>query len=283
MNKSIITIGKFDAIHKGHYLLLNYIKNNINLKPLVLIINKNNIEYIFSKTEKQLIFDELNLNIDFLEFDDIKQIDAKTFLYDVLINKYNMQSICIGDDFKFGKNKTGNIDTLISEKIDYKVFSKLKCNNIIISSSFIRNLLKEGKIKEANNYLTKKYFIYEKVIDGNKLGRTIGVPTINQVVDNNKVLPPNGVYASNTYYNGVKYQSITNIGVRPSIDNIEHNKVIETHILNFNKNIYYNYIKVELIDFIRTEQKFSSINELMLTINKDIEKRKFIVEKKENI
>lgn len=283
MNKSIITIGKFDAIHKGHYLLLNYIKNNINLKPLVLIINKNNIEYIFSKTEKQLIFDELNLNIDFLEFDDIKQIDAKTFLYDVLINKYNMQSICIGDDFKFGKNKTGNIDTLISEKIDYKVFSKLKCNNIIISSSFIRNLLKEGKIKEANNYLTKKYFIYEKVIDGNKLGRTIGVPTINQVVDNNKVLPPNGVYASNTYYNGVKYQSITNIGVRPSIDNIEHNKVIETHILNFNKNIYYNYVKVELIDFIRTEQKFSSINELMLTINKDIEKRKFIVEKKENI
>ena len=145
--------------------------------------------------------------------------------------------------------------------------------NCVISSTFIRGLLKDGDIVHANHLLSDNYSICEPVVHGKALGRTIGIPTINQNVKSKILLLKNGIYATICTIDNKKYYGVTNVGVRPTVDDSSC-KNVETFIIDFNEDCYYKYVKVEFVSRIRDEKKFESINALVKQIQLDIETTK---------
>jgi riboflavin kinase/FMN adenylyltransferase len=183
-----------------------------------------------------------------------------------------MKQIVCGSDFRFGYKREGDVNYLLEEADRYgylvKVFDKLQENSAIISSTRIRHLIEEGNVEEANKLLNHPYRIKGKVIHGNEIGRTLNYPTANVVSEVDKILPAKGVYFTKTYYNGKLYDSITNVGNRPTV--VDDNKiVIETHILDFEGEIYDEYIEILFYMYHRKEQKFSSRTELAENLKKD--------------
>lgn len=138
-----------------------------------------------------------------------------------------------------------------------------KIDGIVVSSTYIRELIKDGKLEECHRFMGRMYAIGGEVVVGNKLGRTIGFPTSNIMIDDTMVTPPNGVYITYCTYNGVRYPSVTNVGVKPTIGSYKKN--VETHIFDFNKELYGKKIKVEFVKMTRPERKFDSVEEIEQT------------------
>ena len=184
-----------------------------------------------------------------------------------------MKVLVVGDDCGFGYKRRGNVELLKEMEEDYDfrliVIPKLELNGGIVSSTRIRNLLKEGRIEETNALMDTPFMIYGTVVHGNQLGKDVlGIPTANQVPDGDKLLPPNGVYVSRIYYKDQEYYGISNIGTKPTIEGKKHMGV-ETFILGFNKNIYHKEIRVELLHYKRPEMKFESLDALSRQMHKD--------------
>ena len=283
--ETVVTIGNFDGVHIGHKKLINTTKKYaldkglksvlITFSPHPLEIIKNNVPffYIFSEEEKNIEIEKEDL--DFF----IKQPFTKEFgnispedFVNILIEKLNCKVLVVGEDYCFGKNRAGNVETLkrIGKEKGIEV---IKISNIIIdgervSSSIIRECINKKNIKKANMLLNKSYYILGKVVEGNKLGRTIGFPTANIIPPKNKLLPPDGVYITKTKYKNRTYDSITNIGTNPTVNNT--NRTIETYVFDFNQNLYNQYIKVCFYDWVRDVKRFSGIDELKGQIAKDI-------------
>ena len=137
----------------------------------------------------------------------------------------------------------------------------------VVSSTLIRSLIKSGEVDECFKYLGRNYDIGGDVVVGNRLGKSLGFPTSNIMIDENMVTPPNGVYVTYCIYNGVRYPSVTNVGVKPTVGTFKKN--VETHIFNFNKELYGKHIKVEFLKMIRDEVKFASTDELSEQIARD--------------
>lgn len=283
--ETVVTIGNFDGIHIGHKKLITTIKKyalNENLKsvvvtftphPLEVVKNTSPFFYIFSEEEKNMEIEKENIDY-FIKYPFTKEFSNVTpeDFINILIEKLNCKVLVVGEDYCFGKNRTGNVDILkkIGEQKGIKV---VKISNIVIdgervSSSIIRECLLNKNIKKANLLLNKPYYILGKVVEGNKLGRTIGFPTANIIPPKNKLLPPDGVYITKTKYKGIIYDSITNIGKNPTVDNTE--RTIETYIFDFNQNLYNENIQVYFYDWIRSVKKFNGIEELKGQISKDI-------------
>ena len=252
--ETVVTIGNFDGIHIGHKKLITITKKyalDENLKSVVITFSPHPLEIVKNKSPFFYIFSEEE---------------------NILIEKLNCKILVVGEDYCFGKNRTGNVNVLkkICEEKGIKV---IKISNIVIdgervSSSIIRECLNNRNIKKANLLLNKPYYIFGKVVEGNKLGRTIGFPTANIIPTQNKLLPPDGVYITKTKYNNRIYDSITNIGKNPTVNNID--RTIETYIFDFNQNLYNQNIKVCFYDWIRGVKKFNGIGELKGQIAKDI-------------
>ena len=203
---------------------------------------------------------------------------VKKFLVDEMAIRY----LVVGEDFRFGKDRSGNVDTLkeLGKKYDFRVevVEKLKMDGEVVSSSRIRRLLDVGKVSQAATLLGYSFSMSGTVESGKKLGRTMGFPTVNLKVEESKYIPGHGVYASNVYIsdkNGMDseevkiYRGITNIGIRPTIDDGDQ-ITIETFIYDFSEDIYGADIKVEPVAFIRPEKKFDSIDDLTKQIEMDI-------------
>ena len=283
--ETVVTIGNFDGLHIGHKKLITTTKKyalDNNLKSVVITFNPHPLEviknakpfyYIFSEKEKTLEIEKENIDF-FIKYPfnkDFASITPDEFI-DILINKLNCKILVVGEDYCFGKNRTGNIDTLqnIGREKNIKV---IKIPNIIIngeraSSTLIRDAINNRNIKKANLILNKPYYILGKVVEGNKLGRTIGFPTANIIPPKNKLLPPDGVYITKTKFNNNIYDSITNIGTNPTVNNLH--RTIETFIFDFNENLYNKIIQVYFYDYIRGVKKFNNIQELKTQISKDI-------------
>ncbi len=283
--ETVVTIGNFDGLHIGHKKLITTTKKyalNNNLKSVVITFNPHPLEvikntkpfyYIFSEEEKTLEIEKENIDF-FIKYPfnkDFASITPNEFI-DILINKLNCKILVVGEDYCFGKNRTGNIETLqnIGREKNIKV---IKIPNIIIngeraSSTLIREAINNRNIKKANLILNKPYYILGKVVEGNKLGRTIGFPTANIIPPKNKLLPPDGVYITKTQVGKNIYDSITNIGTNPTVNNLH--RTIETFIFDFNENLYNKIIQVYFYDYIRGVKKFNNIQELKAQISKDI-------------
>lgn len=275
-----IALGYFDGVHIGHRAVIksavDFAKKN-NTKSAVITFSDHPYCYFKGVCPKYILTREerekriASLGIDYLyelNFEDFALLTAKEYLNNILINYFHPISISTGWNHNFGKNKSGNVNFLEEQakNYNYKYFKipPQKINNEIISSTKIRKLLSEGNIEKANHMLGQNFSIEGEIVKGNQIGRTIGFRTANLVYPPELIELPYGVYAVDTTYG----KGIANFGIRPTI-NGSHTS-LETHILNFEKDIYGEIINVNFNKMIRTEKKFPSLDALKKQINLDI-------------
>lgn len=284
IEKSAVSLGKFDGIHLGHRLLLDEILKHKDLVPTVFTFEAGAKErlkkglpipgnLIYSEKEKEIILDTMGIKraVLFPFNEETKNMEPEDFIEKFLVEKMDAQFICVGEDYRFGKDRRGNAGMLKSFAAkfgyDIKVFHKLTLDNEIISSTLIRDKLENGDIMRANKLLGRTYFIEGGVIHGKALGRRLNMPTANIIPNQEKVLLPSGVYATTVILDGKRYPAVTNIGRKPTVGTNDIG--VETCILNFNKDIYGQNIMVEFHEFLRHERKFPDIEHLQNQMEHD--------------
>ena len=282
-SESIITIGTFDGVHKGHELVFKQIKNYTKLLQLVItfkkspkdVINNNEVRCIYDiKTKEKLISEFGVKEIISIDFDDtIKILTAENFI-ELLKRHLKLKLLVIGEDATIGRDKIGKKNGLgnILKKYDcnLKTINIKKDDNDKISSSELKKLIEMGEIITVNKNLSKDYFIQGKIIEGKKLGRELGYPTANLDYSKEIVIPKDGIYKTNSIFRSKKFLSITSIGNNPTFN--EKIKTIETYIIDFNKNIYGENLKIIFKDYIRGQIKFENKEDLITQMDKDLKK-----------
>ena len=242
--------------------------------PRMVLQQDSSIKLLNTIDEKATLLEKFGIdNLIIHPFDEaFSNLSAEEFVKDILVDKLNIHKIIIGHDHRFGKNRTADINDLIAfgKKYSFEVeqINAHEIDEIAISSTKIRKALIEGNIKLANQYLGYSYYISGKVVEGKKIGRTIGYPTANiQINENYKLLPKNGVYVVSSEIDNVLYFGMMNIGKNPTIG--ENDQSIEVHFFNLNEDIYNKNLQILILEHIREEQKFNSLSELQAQLDKD--------------
>ncbi|GGF06594.1 riboflavin biosynthesis protein [Chishuiella changwenlii] len=288
MENAVVTLGMYDGVHIGHQTIirqLNDTANKVGGESVLLTFSPHprkviqpdfQMELLSTLDEKENILEEYGLD-NFIvhpftkEFSQISSID---FVVEYLIKKLNLHTLIIGHDHHFGKNREGNFEQLkvLSKEYGFNLIQlqAVEEGDIAISSTKIRNALKEGNIEFANKALNYNYPITGKVVHGDKIGRTLGFPTANLEVDSNKLIPKDGVYAVDVFVDNKKYLGLLSIGYRETVTNSREHRV-EVNILNFNKDIYGETIRLEFRGRLRDEKKFNSLDDLISAMNQDKE------------
>ncbi len=276
MKESSVSLGKFDGIHQGHRSLLKNVLQQEKLIPTVFTFESNPaVSKIYTQDEKNWILDQMGIKreIIFPFNEETKHMAPEEFIDEILIKRMDVRHICVGTDFRFGRNREGDIHTLerFQDKYHYRlsIIPKLTLKNEIISSTLIRNLMDQGNLPRVNELLGAPYFVMGEVLHGNALGRTMNMPTANILPDGEKKLLPYGVYATIIQVRDKQYFGVTNVGKKPTIG--EYAVGVETFIMDFQENIYGETIQVFFHDFIREERKFDGIEALHQQIEKDKE------------
>ncbi|MGB8454417.1 MAG: bifunctional riboflavin kinase/FAD synthetase [Anaerocolumna sp.] len=284
LHNTVVSLGKFDGIHRGHQLLLNKIldqkRKGYQAVMFTFMFHPNNlfsdkeIDTIYTEDEKRYLLDQSGLDVlvSYPFTEETASMEPENFIKNVLIEKLDAKMIVVGSDFCFGHNRKGNVAMLKekSEIYGYEliVFDKIKLDGQVISSSYIRGEIMAGNMEKANSMLGKPFTIIGEVQHGRKIGRTLGFPTVNLIPPAHKLLPPNGVYASVTNING-KYPGVTNIGFNPTVGTTQERRV-ETYIFDFDTDLYGASIELSLYCLERSEVKFNSLEELKVQMQKDI-------------
>lgn len=277
--KMSICLGYFDGVHLGHQKIISEaVKNSKDPvgvltfdKPVSYFLdNKKSKEVITSLNDRFRIIDRLgadyylvlHINREFLDYSALDFID--------ILKKLNVSDIYVGDDYRFGKKQSGDVN-LLKEHFNVHAISLLEIDNHKVSTQNIISLIKNGEVLKANKLLGHNYLINGIVIEGHHNGEKFGIRTMNIKLDSNYVIPRFGVYKVITYIDGVPHLSIANVGIHPTID-IEDMPLLEVHIPNFNEDTYGKAIYVEFIEFIRPELKFDNVDDLIAQIKSDIRK-----------
>ncbi len=285
-----LTIGNFDGVHLGHRKIITEVKKiakEKNLTSAILTFEPHPVSFlrpnqtkdfrITTLSQKLKIFQQQEINrVILLSFNQkMASLKAEDFIKEILVKSLNIKHLSIGYDFIFGKNREGNFKLLLeaSKQFNFELeqISALEKSNQICSSSIIRKFISEGKITEANKFLDSNFIISGIVNEGRKLANQLGFPTANLATNPQMIKPKFGVYKTNVFIPSLnkKFSAITNFGVKPTIEK-SILPLFETHILGFNQNIYGKKIEVELLDFIREEKKFESLDELKRQIKIDL-------------
>lgn len=281
-----VTLGKFDGLHRGHELLMHTVlecKKKYQVASVAFTFDippRSRVEEIVARVlttndEKQYIFEKQGIDylIECPFTQEVMSMEPKAFI-EWIATSLHMKYVVVGDDFRFGHKRAGDYHTLqeYEEVYGYKtiVLDKLKDSNRDISSTYVREKIADGNIRKANELLGYHYFIKSEILHGKKLGRRIGIPTINMILPEHKLLPPNGVYVTEVLVNGRKYMGVTNVGCKPTVSE-ECIVGVETYIDDFNQDLYGEKIVVAFLEFIRPEMKFSSIDELKSQMESDIQ------------
>jgi riboflavin kinase/FMN adenylyltransferase len=282
---TVVTFGKFDGIHLGHQqlidIVISYKKQGLTAVMFSFLLHPGNL---FSDKEFELIYTEeeklaklnhtgIDVLVSYPFTQETRSMDPEDFIKEIIVDKLDAKVIVVGEDFHFGIHRRGDVNLLkeFEDIYGYKVIAceKKKWKSEIISSSTIRGALKEGNIEAVNAMLGQPYTIRGEVVQGRKIGRTLGMPTTNLVPPSSKLLPPCGVYASKTLIDGEYHPGVTNIGYKPTVGEEEYIGV-ETFIFDYNNDLYGKMIEVELFSYIRPEYKFGSLEELMQRMHEDI-------------
>ena len=283
-NATAVACGKFDGIHKGHRALLSELKNLkkqgltsavFTFDASISKIIPNYSEFIYTGEERRYILEQMGIEVlaEYSFDKSLASLAPEEFIKNILKDRMNAKAVVVGEDFRFGYKRQGDVDLLIQcqKKYGYNltVVEKQVDEQGKISSSRIREYIKQGNIKRAEEMLESPYFVRGEVVHGKQLGRTMGMPTVNLKVDKHKLLPPNGVYVSRNHLQNEVYYGITNIGVRPTVDGEALG--VETHLFDFEREIYGEVISTELLAFERFEKRFSSLEQLQKQMEKDVE------------
>lgn len=277
-DKIVLLLGFFDCLHKGHIKLIDKAKKTRDVKrcKIALFTFEN---FDFSKDGEVLLFDERIEKAERFGIDEIivasfdetfKNTSPKDF-FNRLISSLNIAAVVCGFDYTFGKNAEGNpelLKTLCAERgVELDIVPKTQSNGRKISTTLIKNLLSQGKIKEANELLGEEYSLRGSVVHGRQVGRTIGFPTVNINVPKGKFRIKSGVYKTHAIIDGVRYDAITNYGARPTFGLEE--VLTETYLKGFDGNLYGKTITIVFDDYIRDIVKFYDVEELKIQLEKD--------------
>ncbi len=286
----VIALGFFDGVHLGHREIIRKTVESAEENGLIAsVLTFKNFKLkdpteLRSYDEKLQIFKGLGVHqVISLDFDMIKDMEAEVFVDEVLYKELNAKVLVSGTDYTFGKNAVGNADLLkslsLQRGIETLIVPDVFFENEKCSSTLIRNLLSDGDVDKANVLLGGESFSYEgTVVRGKMLGSTLGFPTANLPIPSDRFKPKFGVYITLTTLDGVKYKSISNLGLRPTVEDSD-NVNIETFIYGHEGELYGKKIKVELLGFVRPEQKFSSVDELKEQVESDKKKVAILWEK----
>ncbi len=291
-NNSVVILGNFDGLHKGHEKLIKKafeIKNKKGGKVVLFTFYPHPLELIKGEKVKNLIFDRnekfhiaSSYDIDVLfEYASTKQnlkMEAEEFVKRVLVDKLDVGVVVVGEDFRFARNRSGNVEILrdLSSKYGYdvEIIDQLEIDGEVVSSTLLRDCVLANDFFKFKKFSGREYFIMGEVVHGKAIGRTLGYPTANISVDERKLPLNKGVYASRTYVDDRVYDSVSFVGNSLG----DKSKVqFETFIFDFNEMIYGKEIKVEMVDFIRGQKEIHSTIELKEIIKDDIDKAKRVL------
>ena len=280
-NRTAVALGNFDGMHVGHMAVLEAAKSfeSEGLLPVAVLFDEHSLKAITGKapamlmtvTERNRIINENGLKIETLVFNEIRDLSPSDFVEKILVGRLGAAAVCCGYNYRFGKGASGTAQTM-SEicgrlGLQCRVSGEVDVDRCAVSSTKIRGFIENGEIEKANKMLGRPFGFSSRVIDGDKRGRVLGFPTINQIIPEELAMPRFGVYQSVVTVNGEKFKGVTNVGRRPTVGT---EKILsETHILDFDRDIYGENVDVRLIKFIRPEKKFSSFDELARQIKSD--------------
>ena len=280
-SSGVVCIGGFDGIHLAHQQLFKKTMNIstkfdiVTFEVIPKIYFNEDLKPLISNEGRERIFSTFNpQNLVYLNFENFNKISQEQFC-NYLKNNLKVKKIVVGKDFKFGKNRSGDITTLIHFFGEENIFllDDFLINNEKVSSTKIRYYLSNGDIEKANNYLGREFSLIGTVIEGKKIGRSIGFPTANLSLDQDTFIPNFGVYTGKIYIDNNIFNTIVNIGLNPTVDDQATLK-IEAHIFDFSSDIYNSKVEISLSKFIRKEIKFKNIDELKVQISEDIKTAK---------
>ncbi len=280
MEKTAIALGTFDGVHLGHRAVIESAVSSG--KTAVAVTFKAPPKSFFDKSVGVLMTPEqkekelLRLGIKdtfFMDFAEFREMSAEDFLK-FLTEKFNIAELCCGFNYRFGKGGKGDTELLkafcLKNGIKLTVIPPVMWEDRQISSTLIRGMLKNGEIENANKLLGREFGFEGEIIHGDERGRTIGFPTVNQLYPDNLTAVKFGVYKSTVSVEGEDYKAITNIGLRPTYET-EYVSA-ETHIIDFEGDLYGKTVGLHLLEFLREEKRFSSLTELKKAIEQDIKK-----------
>lgn len=285
---SVATIGFFDGVHRGHRFLINQVKEAAAKDGLcsALVTFPVHPRQVIQTTYRPLLLTSPQEKIELLETTaadycillpfthELSLLSAKEFMQ-LLRDKFNIRTLVIGYDHRFGHNRSESFEDYCRYGKELDIYIEraraYTDGEAKISSSVIRQLLKEGNVSLAAKFLGYNYFLDGTVVDGYKVGRKIGFPTANLQVDcPDKLIPSEGVYAVYVYVEGKKWAGMLNIGHRPTLNN-GMNLSIEVNILGFSDNIYHKEMRIEFVEYLRAEEKYDTIDALIAQMHKDRE------------
>jgi riboflavin kinase/FMN adenylyltransferase len=279
-----IALGNFDGLHLGHMHLINKtveLAKADNAKSMICTFENHPLSVINKEICPKLIMDN-DTKINLLESTGIDIVDLINFNNEFMkttpeqfiknmVNLYNVKGIVVGFNYRFGYKNLGDVEMLktYSTILGYRLYvaEAISVNQEIVSSSKIRHLITEGDITKANELLGRTHSIIGDVIKGKQFGRTIGFPTVNLNYNKKYIIPKGGVYYTIIEYNNYLHKAITNIGYNPTVEGGKLS--VETHILNFDKQIYGEEVKINFVNRIRDEFKFNTIERLKEQLSKD--------------
>lgn len=283
--RSAVTFGKFDGLHLGHQKLIETVQRLENEHNIVSVVcafdmrplwkaKQMHMERLMTGRERYHCLDK---RVDYLVecpfTENFRSMPAKDFIRRVICDVFHARYVVVGTDFHFGKDQGGDVRTLekYAKEYGYRlvVVEKERYDGNIISSTYIRDVLKEGNMRLTNYLLGHTFEINGRVERGRQLGRTLGFPTINVAWPEYKLVPPKGVYISETVIDGITYPGISNIGVKPTVSS-DNKVVLETFLFGYGSDAYGRKVKTELLEFRRPEQKFGSIEEMKACVDEDI-------------
>lgn len=284
-----VTIGNFDGVHIGHRYVLKAIKQKIAPGTKLVVISFDPHPSIVLSPRKDFLINRAEDKQDLLENEevdyyyeipftrDLSTLSGNEFLSKYLSSESHKIRFFLGYDFSFGANKKDgvkSIENFCEEKnYTFEVLDKKSVKELSVSSSKIRNLIKEGDVGQANHLLGRDFYLTGTIVKGEGRGRQIGFPTANMQYSNLQITPSKGVYFSSVLYKNGMYKSITNIGVKPTFES-EAEITVETFILDFDKDIYGETFKLFFHSKLRDEVKFDSVNDLIEQISKDVDSRR---------
>lgn len=279
-----VTLGKFDGIHRGHQKLMQRIldieKADPSVRSTAFVFNSNKNDQLMTAAEQKRLIAEMNIsylvNCPFVP--EITGMLPEEFVRDVLLGKLHASHIVVGTDFRFGYKRSGDTGVLkdLQDKYGYRldIIEKEKYMGREISSTYVREALSAGSMELAKTLLGRNYTVEGTVVRGRHMGTGMGMPTANLVPPAEKMLPPNGVYISETVMDDQVYRGVTNVGYKPTIG--ETFKGVETYMFGIGSKdeLYGREIRVSLLHYLRPEVRFDSIDSLKAQIRKDIQSGK---------
>lgn len=281
-----LVLGYFDGLHKGH---IKVVSQALEKKLYTVVVtfsqvpgkemNGEAVDCITTAVVKEALLDQMGVDeILYLDYDKVKDISPDDFIR-ILCNRYNVRYIYCGYNYSFGKGAAAGAAELQElcrrRKIGCIPVAPVCFGEQPISSTWIRTLIKNGQMENAQQLLGRPFFILQPVVSGKQFGRTIGIPTINQELSGKQIIPKYGVYASTTHIGDKLYKSVTNIGTKPTVGIFSPGA--ETYILDFSGDLYGKNVRVDFLKFLRKEEKFDNIEQLKKQMDQDVlEARSFL-------